>query len=128
MGALSDEQKKEIGRVGAEKHNRLHKNQIVYEESVSVLNDLMNTLAENGIRPVVVIPSFTEFYRDCLDKRYKEELLAVLDQMQIPVDYYDLNEMDFFEESDFFDSDHLNNDGAQKLTTVIEDIVEAIDK
>ena len=44
--------------------------------------------------------------------------------MPVPVEYYDLNETELFKEEDFFDSDHLNDLGARKLTMLIKQMIE----
>lgn len=116
---LSREEKEKIGKTRAEKHNRLRKHQDVREENVGILRDILEELQRNEIPAVVMIPPFTEYYRRYLAPEYQKELLEALDSFSSPVIYYDLNELGEFGDADFFDSDHLNDTGAAKLTELI---------
>ena len=121
---LESGEKERIGRLRAERHNRLIRHREIYEENCEILQDMLKKVYGAGIPIYIVIPPFTPYYRENLDSRYQTELLEALDQMPVPVEYYDLNETELFKEEDFFDSDHLNDLGARKLTMLIKQMIE----
>lgn len=67
---------------------------------------------------VVVIPT-TEQYRKHLDSFFKNSFYDAINDVNGIVHLYDFSDMDIFKQDDFFDADHLNENGAAKFTELI---------
>jgi hypothetical protein len=105
-------------------HNKLIKYTESRNENVTILNDMVRLLNDNGIRIVFCVMPYTKYYNDLIDKRYKAEIFNVLDAMKYPVEFFDLNEYsDDFDDNDFMDSDHLNFKGANKATALLDQLL-----
>lgn len=66
---------------------------------------------------------FTKWYNQYINPQYKEDIYQLLDNLDLPVEFLDMNELDYFTDSDFLDTDHLNDIGAEKASKVLNDFV-----
>ncbi len=120
---MTQQEREEEACKRAYKHNRLTKYILTCEENKQILIEMLETLVEHNIRPIIVMPPLTEEYLHYLNPVYRTELLQFLEQIPISIDFFDMNDVSGFEESDFFDSDHLNHSGAKKTTLLLEELL-----
>ncbi len=106
----------------ANRHNRLIKSDECLRENRFWINQIAEFCEESKQELYVVVPPFTKEYEEFINSDMKNTLLEELDNIPYPLHYYDLNEPmwdGIFDENDFFDMDHLNDDGAKKFTSII---------
>lgn len=65
---------------------------------------------------------------DYLDGQFKRDCYEVLNQLEGKVHVVDCYGTDIFEESDFNDMDHLNKSGAIKMSNILKEIIQEIEK
>lgn len=109
----------------AQKHNKHLVHIDTFNENKAILRDMINFLVENNIRPIITILPVSKEYLKYIDCSYKEILLNVLDEIScnMNIDFVDMNDLDFFTESDILDSDHLNYNGALKATVLLDGVI-----
>ena len=116
---LSDAEKYEYGQQRAADHNKIGKHIASYDENVLVLRDYIHFLELKGIKPVFIIPPFTDAYNKFVLKEIKEAVLDMVDCIGQKIDFIDYNETKYFEDDDFVDTDHLNGRGAYKMSMLL---------
>ena len=116
---LTDE-KIEYAKKRAKGHNKHKKYLGSLIENERLIADMVELLYEHDVRPFFFITPYTGYYNEFIDKEYHSDIFSVLDNLQWPVDFLDMNDyQDDFDDSDFLDSDHLNLKGAQKATAIL---------
>lgn len=111
----------------ASRHNRLIESDECLSENRIWINKLAEHCESNHQELYVIIPPFTKEYEQCINPDMKNTLLKELENMPYPVHFNDLNDTvwdGIFDENDFFDMDHLNDNGARKLTSIINELTE----
>ena len=109
----------------AQKHNKHIKHKETFEENKQILNNIFNFLKMNHIRVIIAILPFSKEYLKYIDSNYKTILLSVLEEIteDMKVDFVDMNDMEYFSDEDFLDSDHLNRKGAIKATVLLDGVL-----
>ncbi len=125
---LSMSEKKEIALKRTGDHNRLKKHSESRQENGLLVREIAEYLNTYGIKPIFVIFPYTQLYNRYIDAEYKEDIFKLLDSLPVPVvEYLDMNEyQDMFDDTDFLDTDHLNNQGARKATALLNEFLEVI--
>ncbi len=122
---LSAEEKEDYGTQRAGSHNK----QIVYKasflENCEIMKDYIHMLHMHGVLPVVVITPFTVQYNKNVDPRFKDAIREMLERIPEEVHYVDFNESNFFTDEDFVDTDHLNRQGAIKVSCLLDEMFKA---
>ena len=62
-------------------------------------------------------------YLERIDPLYKIYIFNTLDQFKQAVNFIDFNDYELFSDDDFLNSDHLNKQGALKLTGIVDDLI-----
>jgi len=97
-----------------------------FEEMKSILDSITSFSEKNNCKLILIIPPATESYRNNLVKSQLDSTINTVIKVseKNPNSYY-LNLLDdpIFKEGDFRDGDHLNGDGARKLTLMIDSII-----
>ena len=86
------------------------------------LNEVLDFCEENEIEVVFLIPPFTSYYVDAVGEHQWNELdrrMKKLTKGRKYCTYYNLMNAKEFEDSDFYDGDHLNEQGAEKLSKLL---------
>lgn len=88
------------------------------------LRKLLKLCNERGVSVILVHLPMYEGYRNLLDKKQLIEMKGIT--CGISQEFPDVQVLDLFTDSrfgeeDFFDPDHLNTDGARKLTRILQD-------
>jgi hypothetical protein len=100
-----------------------------YGKDSVIINDLefaINLLIEDGITPILITCPVFKLERDCLDPIIKNEIQRVSNYLanKYSILYLDFFDDDSFEIENYFDSDHLNDSGAEKLTLKLDSLIE----
>lgn len=119
---LKEEERYSLGKVRAESHNKAFQYQNSFLENKEIFRDFMRFLSLNQVLPVVVTTPFTQAYNQFVLKEMKEAVLELVDSVPETVHFIDFNESDLFNASDFMDTDHLNEKGAEKVSAVLTEM------
>lgn len=119
----------ETGKTAALRHTA--KNYRYLSENISILKSIIELCNRHNVKVILFTPPAFEAYRKNLNK---EQLRAMLQAVnKIVADYkncYYLNLLDnaSFTADDFFNADHLNKRGAEKLSVILNSYIEDIRK
>lgn len=116
---LTDEERDTLGRLRAADHNKLSAHKASFEENKIILNDFVHFLHMNDTMPIVVVTPFTYAYNSYVNRESKECLMELLNSVSEEVHFVDFNDCDYFDNSDFMDTDHLNEKGAEKVSRLL---------
>tara|TARA_R100000935_G_scaffold1517_1_gene4864 strand:+ start:45640 stop:46554 length:915 start_codon:yes stop_codon:yes gene_type:complete len=98
-----------------------------YHETIKKeLNDIIRILEERQIKVILVTPPASEYYNELLDTiqtNRSEKFLKMLAANNSNVFYYNFLKDKDFEIEDFYDADHLNEKGALKYTSKLNNIL-----
>lgn len=119
---LPAEKRRELGRIRAESHNKLFQNKAAIEENRKILNDYVHFLHLNGIMPVFVIAPFTVEYTTHISQEMKASIFELLLSVSEKIRFVDFNQFTCFETSDFVDTDHLSEKGAEKFSRMLVEL------
>lgn len=119
------ENKIEVSKFYANHHSRHIKHKKTREENYNILNEFLDFLTKNNVEPIIIVFPFTKYYNEMLIPDYKIELYDVIDEFKKTYDFkfIDLNEYGEFDDTDFFDQDHLNEKGGIKATKYINELI-----
>lgn len=104
------------------------KNSTEKQEIIKDLTDFLQSLKSKAIIPVIFsTPVYHEFYQ-CLDKEIvkqnQKDINSLCRKMQ--VEYVDFSDCPDFAKADFYDSDHLNKQGAKKFSIILDEKIKHI--
>lgn len=120
---LSEEEMDAYGKERATSHNKMVVHEASFAENCEILKDYVKLLQLNEIVPAIIVTPFTPAYNKYIDGRYREAIMEMLDKVEGTIHYIDFNESDMFENTDFMDTDHLNVYGANKVSTILNDML-----
>lgn len=116
---LTEEEQENYGRQRAEGHNSILKYEESFYENRQILKDYVHFLYLNHVRPVVVIPPFTAAYNRHIDGRLREAVTKLVEGPEEELSFVDFNMEPVFDNYDFVDMDHLNEQGAVKMSRIL---------
>lgn len=124
---LNEDEKMKAGERRATLHNKSIKRESSLKENVRLFNDFVDFCTNNKINLLLVVTPFTTYYRKFLDPTFKTEFYHVINEVAGTIHLLDLSDNKMFADSDFNDTDHLNDFGAKKLTLAIVDTLKTIE-
>lgn len=116
---ISESERDLFGKCRTDDHNRICTHKASFDENKEIMKDFVHFLHMNGTMPIVVVTPFTSAYNRYISRESKESLLELLNSVPEEVHYVDLNDCDYFDNSDFMDTDHLNEKGAEKVSRML---------
>jgi len=120
------EEREAMGRYRAAEHNKVFEHTASFLENRDILKDFVHFLYLHNVLPVVVITPFTEVYNRCILKAMKDAVVEMLDYVPEDVHFVDFNQVpEIFNDTDFMDTDHLNAQGAKKVSKILAEMFEA---
>lgn len=119
---ISEEERRALGQFRAQSHNKSFQYKESFEENKKIYQEFIRFLYEGDVLPVVVIAPFTSAYNRWVLPEMKESVLELVDSAPEDVHYVDFNQSDIFECSDFVDTDHLSESGAEKMSRILADL------
>lgn len=117
--SLSEEEREQIAVARTTNHNYLRKYEATRTENIAIMQEMTKFLTEQSVRVIFVIFPFTDYYNMYIDSMYKAEIYDLLDGFEYPVEFLDMNEFQMFDNQDFVDADHLNYQGAEKASRIL---------
>lgn len=112
------------GKAAARRHTMALKRDIV-EENSRFLREIVKICRDRGVRVILFTPPAWKTYVENLSEEQMEEVrnLCLSLSRAEGVEYVDLLKDPLFAESDFFDADHMNEKGAEKLTVRLQEFM-----
>lgn len=103
----------------------LQKYRDTYIENINIFENLINLLNEYNIELILLLTPLSETYFEVLDNDLKNDYENIIDSNSSKYRYIDMNKISGlkFTDSDFFDCHHLNKQGATKLTSYLNKII-----
>jgi len=119
---LSEENKKIQGKERANTHNKLDYPKTVIENK-KIFIQTLELLKQNEIKPIIVVFPTVKYYSEFFSKDIKLRFYEILNELRNDFDFQivDMFNNKTFNLSDFMDSDHLNINGAKKMTQILND-------
>jgi len=116
-------QKIESGEKRANNHNRNKNNEESYLENINHLNSFVKYCNQRNIVVYMIAFPSTSYYKNYLNPDYNKKYKDALNEIKGEIHLLDFNDLDIFCDDDFNDMDHLNKQGAEKLTLVLNEII-----
>ena len=95
-----------------------------FENNKNILSTLLSLINETDSNLHFIVMPFTQFYVDNFDKTLKDETLSYIKSITNGHNVFmtDLSTQKAFTPEDFYDSDHLNFNGAKKLCNLVKEL------
>ncbi|MGE0636651.1 MAG: hypothetical protein AB7G44_12430 [Bacteroidia bacterium] len=126
---LSENEFKEIGLNAAKRHTK--KERIHLSENLRYLDKIIEFANKRGVRILLFTPPGHDSYISNLDSEQLNFTInkgIELSSKNQNIKYYNLLSDNSFNADDFFNADHLNENGAEKLTIKIDSIISSLEK
>lgn len=94
-------------------------------ENKKILRDYVEYCMDKNIKPTLVIFPLSRWYNMYFSKKKFDEVREYCQNLanERGIKFYDLSNDNRFNDSDFFDVEHLNINGAQKVSKIISQII-----
>jgi hypothetical protein len=103
-----------------------------FEVNKSRINDIIEKCKQRRIQVLIVSMPQTKEYERYLNQSKLSKIKATCSEFQTKnlnnVFYLNLFDDTRFSEEDFYDADHLNNEGALKCSKIVNDYLTSIEK
>ncbi|NRD24576.1 DUF1574 family protein [Winogradskyella litoriviva] len=114
----------ELGVMVAKKHTA--KNDKLVEENITYLEKIVKLCGKQNVKVIIVTLPAYKSYRAHLNKSQLEKVISTGVKMYnnySNCSYLNLIQDENFNENDFYDADHLNTNGAKKLSLFLDDFI-----
>lgn len=114
-----------LGYKRAQEHNKLYQHTNTEVENIKLFDDFVTFCNMEGVNlHVLLMPQTTEYIRG-LNPNFQSQYFQALDSAK--GNFYFTNYLDttLFTAYDFSDPDHLNENGAEKVSTILNEILES---
>lgn len=120
----SDEVNEKAAKARAQAHNG-NFNRKHLEDNIETLSSFLLQMKKKRVKVILAIPPVSKFYRQFSAPELKESLYEMLEPVKKKYDFtfLDLFDSPDFDVHDFKDYDHLNDQGAEKLSAMIAELV-----
>jgi SAM-dependent methyltransferase len=96
------------------------------KENIFIFNKMLTYLKRKNVKVTIVTNPVTNFYKSYFSTECRNNFLDIISDFQkkFQFNFIDGYNMDCFQDSDFYDSSHLNKNGAYKFTNIIKEQIE----
>ena len=101
------------------------------KENVKILDDYLTLCEKNNVRPIMFLPPLTEAYMRYYNKEKLEEFYSLVNQLQKKHSssvFFDGWKLEGFSDDYFTDVDHMNLNYASKFSTILNNVIENLEK
>ncbi|WP_202708673.1 tetratricopeptide repeat protein [Sporosalibacterium faouarense] len=115
----------EKGKKYAMYHSRMNRPKIV-NENKKIFDEFINFLINNNVKPIILVCPVSQYYYKYSSSDLKGRFYKIINEFKRRYDFQiiDLFKSSMFNDEDFWDDSHLNNEGAKKLTIFLEENIE----
>lgn len=95
-------------------------------EYVKILDNYLKLCQESNVRPIILLFPVSECYKKYFPKKMRSEFLHFVGEAlkKFPdAVFVDGWKMSGFDDSNFFDADHMNIKGAAKFSGILNDVI-----
>ena len=117
---LSEAVKDECAAKRASSHNKLIKYKASYDENIKLINNFCKFCNKRNIDVYIVNYPMSQSYLKYSDPNFRREYYNALNQITADAQLIDLAQMNVWNDYDFVDMDHLNDQGATKATGILK--------
>lgn len=123
--SMSEESRIKNAKERVSSHNKLNY-PITRKENEGIFSKSLELLISNGIKPIIVVFPATKYYSDNFNTDTIDKFYYIINELKKIYDFQliDMFKSEEFNLSDFLDWDHLNKQGATKMTKCLNDLVE----
>lgn len=110
------------GPVAMKRHTKVNYSQSDVDKNLSHINHIVEVCKNRGIKVILLTTPTYHTYYDILDEDQLEQMISCCELIASNYEnviYFNWLKHSSFDENDFFDADHLNEFGAIKLTTLL---------
>ncbi len=99
------------------------------KEYVKIFDDYLALCQENNVRPIICTFPVSECYKKYFSKKIIAEFNHDIEEAlkKYPAVFLDAWKLKGFDDSDFYDVDHLNIKGAAKFSTILNNVIEQLE-
>ena len=92
------------------------------KENIKIFEKYLELLKKHNIEPIVVVFPASKYYTNCFSKRIEDEFHSILNEFSqnYSFQYLDYFRSNLFTDEDFMDVSHLNKNGAEKFTNILD--------
>ena len=117
---VSERERLAMGQIRTADHNKIFQHKESFEENKQILGEFVRFLYDYDVQPIVVITPFSPEYNRFVLPQMKDGVLELLDSVPLDIHYVDFNQaLDLFDPTDFMDTDHLSEKGAEKVSGIL---------
>lgn len=101
------------------------------EENIKILDDYLTLCEENNVTPIIFLPPMTEGYMKYFSRQKLDEfyyLVGTAIKKHPGTKFFDGWQLPGFTDDDFYDSSHLNLQGAAKFSAMFNEFIEGLEK
>lgn len=93
------------------------------KENIQIFKDYLKLLKDHNIKPIVVVFTASKYYTEHFSQRIEDEFHSIINDVKkdYHFQYIDYFRSDLFEDTDFWDVSHLNPQGAEKFTKILNE-------
>lgn len=120
---MHSDDKLSLGIWRASQHNKFIGG--VSRNQKALLVDFLDYLESKGVAAILTVLPTTEYYNRFLDERYEKTFEKTISELEdkCKFKFIDFNKGYKFDDSDFIDVDHLNEDGCLKVTSYLSNVI-----
>lgn len=110
-----------LARKRAASHNKFFKYRSTVQENIELFTLFLEKMNRKGVQMILYVPPVTKLYRHYINSDLISNFYKCMESLQSKFQFklIDLFNCDEFESSDFYDYDHLNDRGAEKLGKIL---------
>ena len=121
---------KRIGTIKTKNSKKATYFPATFEENIKILDEYLNLCESRNVRPIMFLPPMTKGLKKYYDKQRLDEFYYWIYQAQknhSSAVFFDGWKLDF-PDKDFYDDQHLNIQGAAKFSTILNNVIENLEK
>lgn len=123
ISSLSKGVKEQLGFQRAQQHNKLNKFHETYEENTIILRKIINYLNVNNVECHLIKFPTTQYYNNNINNDMKIKFVNTLRTLEGKFNFIDLSNYNLLCEGDYIDFDHINESGAEKITSFLNSVI-----
>ena len=121
--AMSKAERDEYANKTATGHNKHFNHSETFFENLELLNRVLKILSMAKINAYLIIMPFSKEYSKYISREYRDIIQSALKKIPYDYNFIDFNDLSLFEDDEFADPEHLNERGATKFTSLLNEML-----
>lgn len=123
---LTKEEKSEAGKNRALTHNKVGRYWKTLSDNQEIFMQLVNFCLDNKINLIILVTPISKYYRVASLELFKDVFYNNLNNADGIIHLIDLYADESFSDDDYNDMDHLSENGANKVTSILNEAIKQI--